>query len=393
MTGRQATRTRQKYKDSCTHCAGAKVRCSKEKPRCTRCHERGLECSYGLSYRYGRLPARAKLNAAVFIDQAVTTAPSTPRELLPNGSRTPSPASESATMPISWLRESNLNILNTNPSALNGFAHMNYDAHASNNYIGPTFNSANTPLTSIPPQAFQASAPMADPIASTGATFNTISYIPCLDTLSQPTNRRHHSRSVSSASSMPSGFDYNTGSFQNTSPVTFGTPPETPRAQPVQNYAPNMQHDCLSQAAATLLSLRHEPLPGHARNREIMEYVLPIIDCDCFAQDSHVRMFMVLIGFEVMEMYARVTRDGMILSSTEGILGDIQMMLKLIERLLKRLRDIGTEAYAQGLTSDSPSGQTRGKAISLAVFAQLETDLRKHLRDISHNAVDGFRRV
>ncbi|KAI0460167.1 hypothetical protein F5B21DRAFT_134505 [Xylaria acuta] len=393
MTGRQATRTRQKYKDSCTHCAGAKVRCSKEKPRCTRCVERGLECSYGLSYRYGRLPARAKLSTAGFIDQAVTTAPSTPRELLPNGSRTPSPASEPTTMPMSWLSESNMNMLNAT-TAINGFSNLNYDAHTSGNYMGHGYNTSTASLAPVPPaQAFQTLTPTSDPMPSTGATFNTISYISCLDTLNQPVTRRQHSRSVSSASSIPSGYEYNTTAFPNTSPVTFGTPPETPRARPLHNYSANMQHDCLSQAAATLLSLRHEPISAQARNRDMMEYILQMIDCDCFAQDSHVRIFMVLVGFEVMERYSKATRDGTAMTSTEGILEDLQVVLKLIERLLRRLRETGTGNYTQGLAPSPISSQIRGSTISFAVFGQLEADLRKHLQSISHNTVDVLRRV
>ncbi|KAI1177622.1 hypothetical protein F4777DRAFT_201184 [Nemania sp. FL0916] len=394
MTGRQATRTRQKYKDSCTHCAGAKVRCSKEKPRCTRCNERSLDCSYGLSYRYGRLPARAKLSAAGYNDQATTTAPSTPRELLPHGSRTPSPASEPNTMPISWLSESNMNMLNANTSAINGYTNMNYDAHATNNFMPHphTYDATSAPMAPIPTQAFQALTPTSDPITSTPTTFNTINYMPCMDTMNQHT-RRHHSRSVSSASSMPSGYDYNTTPFPNTSPVTFGTPPETPRPQPPQSYPANMQHDCLSQAAATLLSLRHEPVLGQGRNRDTMEYILQMIDCDCFAQDSHVRMFMVLIGFEVMERYTKATQDDMAMTSTEGIIDDLQVVLKLIERLLRRLREAGSGSYTQGLTPGSPSNQIRNNTISFSVFGQLEADLRKHLRGISHNTVGVLRRA
>ncbi|KAI0818093.1 hypothetical protein GGR55DRAFT_56911 [Xylaria sp. FL0064] len=393
MTGRQATRTRQKYKDSCTHCAGAKVRCSKEKPRCTRCNDRGLECSYGLSYRYGRLPARAKLSAAGFMDQAAIKAPSTPRELIPSGSRTPSPATEPTAMQMPWLSESNMSMLNTNPSAINGFANVNYhDPHTPNNFMGHTYDTTSAPLTSIPTQGFNLT-PTSDPTPASAATFNTINYMPCLDSLNQLGPRRHHSRSVSSASSMPSGYDYNTGAFSNTSPVTFGTPPETPRVRAVQNYAPSMQHDCLSQAAATLLSLRHGPIPGQGKNQELMEYVLQMIDCHCFAQDSHVRMIMVLIGFEVMERYSTVTQEDMAMTSTEGILEDLQVVLKLVERLLRRLRETGTGSYAQDLTPGSPPSQTRGNTISWSVFGQLEADLRKHLRGISHHTVGVLRRV
>ncbi|EMF17167.1 uncharacterized protein SEPMUDRAFT_34261, partial [Sphaerulina musiva SO2202] len=40
-----------KLRDSCEICASAKVRCSKEKPSCSRCINRGLKCEYGLSRR------------------------------------------------------------------------------------------------------------------------------------------------------------------------------------------------------------------------------------------------------------------------------------------------------------------------------------------------------
>ncbi|KAI1813276.1 hypothetical protein GGS20DRAFT_554208 [Poronia punctata] len=386
MTGRQATRTRQKYKDSCTHCAGAKVRCSKEKPRCTRCTERGLECFYGLSYRYGRLPARARLNANGFMDQAATTAPSTPRELLPHGSRTPSPSSEPTDMPIAWLSEANMGMLNAHSASMNGFTTMSYDAHH-NNYLGHAYDGSTASLPSIPSQAFQTLTPTSDPITSTPATFNTVNFLPCLDTLSHTTTRRSHARSDSSVSSMPSAYEYPSGGFSNTSPITFGTPPETPRARPVQHYTAPVQHDCLSQASATLLSLRHEPMPGRARNRETMDYILQMVECECFTHDSHVRIFMVLIGFEVMERYSRVTHNDMAMSSTEGIIEDLQVVLKLIDRLLRRLRETGDGTYTQEL---APRSSTN--TISPTVFGQLESDLRKHLRSISHNTVDILRR-
>lgn len=51
-----AARSREtvKLRDSCEICASAKVRCSKEKPSCSRCINRGLKCEYGLSRRNGR---------------------------------------------------------------------------------------------------------------------------------------------------------------------------------------------------------------------------------------------------------------------------------------------------------------------------------------------------
>ncbi|KAL6699349.1 hypothetical protein J3F84DRAFT_360599 [Trichoderma pleuroticola] len=50
-------KTRQKFRSSCTNCANAKVKCSTKRPECARCVERGLECYYAPSNRFGRPPA------------------------------------------------------------------------------------------------------------------------------------------------------------------------------------------------------------------------------------------------------------------------------------------------------------------------------------------------
>ncbi|KAL9628837.1 MAG: hypothetical protein Q9204_005627 [Flavoplaca sp. TL-2023a] len=43
-----------KLRDSCESCAASKVRCSKEKPTCHRCTERGTLCQYSIQQRTGR---------------------------------------------------------------------------------------------------------------------------------------------------------------------------------------------------------------------------------------------------------------------------------------------------------------------------------------------------
>ncbi|KAL8872559.1 MAG: hypothetical protein Q9174_001827 [Haloplaca sp. 1 TL-2023] len=43
-----------KLRDSCESCAASKVRCSKEKPACNRCTDRGTRCQYSVQQRTGR---------------------------------------------------------------------------------------------------------------------------------------------------------------------------------------------------------------------------------------------------------------------------------------------------------------------------------------------------
>ncbi|EME44336.1 hypothetical protein DOTSEDRAFT_172491 [Dothistroma septosporum NZE10] len=49
-----AQRRHARLKDSCDHCSVAKVRCTKEKPSCSRCHLRAIPCGYSYSRRAGR---------------------------------------------------------------------------------------------------------------------------------------------------------------------------------------------------------------------------------------------------------------------------------------------------------------------------------------------------
>lgn len=54
-TARDA-QTSRRLRDSCTACAQSKVKCSKEKPTCSRCARRNFSCDYGVSRRTGRHP-------------------------------------------------------------------------------------------------------------------------------------------------------------------------------------------------------------------------------------------------------------------------------------------------------------------------------------------------
>lgn len=50
------TRSTSKLRDSCQSCALSKIKCPKEKPICSRCESRQMECQYFLTKRPGRKP-------------------------------------------------------------------------------------------------------------------------------------------------------------------------------------------------------------------------------------------------------------------------------------------------------------------------------------------------
>lgn len=51
---------RQKLRQSCDACAAAKVRCTKDRPRCERCAESDLTCVYGPSMKHGKSSQKRK---------------------------------------------------------------------------------------------------------------------------------------------------------------------------------------------------------------------------------------------------------------------------------------------------------------------------------------------
>ncbi|KAK4617694.1 Cercosporin biosynthesis regulatory protein CTB8 [Fulvia fulva] len=44
----------QKVRESCNACSSLKIRCGKERPRCSRCASRGIDCEYSMSRRTGQ---------------------------------------------------------------------------------------------------------------------------------------------------------------------------------------------------------------------------------------------------------------------------------------------------------------------------------------------------
>ncbi|KAJ0419692.1 aflatoxin regulatory protein-domain-containing protein [Aspergillus carlsbadensis] len=64
-----------KLRESCSHCAHSKVRCTKEKPSCARCMNRHLVCEYKVSRRTGRTSRAAGEVCAHSEDKSGTSPP------------------------------------------------------------------------------------------------------------------------------------------------------------------------------------------------------------------------------------------------------------------------------------------------------------------------------
>ncbi|KAI1490978.1 hypothetical protein F5X96DRAFT_633607 [Biscogniauxia mediterranea] len=398
MTGRQ-TRTRQKYKDSCKHCACAKVKCSKDKPICARCSERGLTCSYDLSHRYGRLPAAAKLRSMAGDEhhQSGTTPPS-PRALLPCQSAASSPSTDGGDFQYTWIDAPSpgLPLSTGSPTMYSGCMDFGYDQTIPQHFIHANYNGITSSMGPWSNQEFQAATPPTPDLAlSVGSPTGALDFPQCLDSTSHANGAHDHSRSVSSAGSFPSGFEYPAAGFSPTPRTAFCTPPETPcQAFPSNNNASaafSTRHDCLSLATTMLTTLKHSLISAEATSRKMIDQVLRMVECDCFSQDGHTRLLIVLIGLEIMARYSWTIQE----ESTETVLEDLQVVVKLIDRLLRRLREFTSSGSKSTVLSSSGSYNASDPTITIstAVFTQLEADLRDNLRGISNRAMNVLRRV
>ena len=70
---------RRKIRDSCNTCSSQKIRCGKQRPRCARCLNKGLECNYSFSQRTGRrTPSSATTRSHPSTTEASGAPPTTP---------------------------------------------------------------------------------------------------------------------------------------------------------------------------------------------------------------------------------------------------------------------------------------------------------------------------
>lgn len=68
-------KVRRKIRESCNTCSSQKIRCGKQRPICSRCAARGIECNYSYSQRTGRRAAMRPLST-----ETISTAASRSRE-------------------------------------------------------------------------------------------------------------------------------------------------------------------------------------------------------------------------------------------------------------------------------------------------------------------------
>ncbi|KAI9878039.1 MAG: hypothetical protein M1830_002090 [Pleopsidium flavum] len=400
----QQQQTRKRLKDSCNSCATSKVKCSKDRPSCTRCEDRGSYCYYSPSQRSGRRSAPSSVGAA--------------------------PASTTITPQNEPL---NFESHNTPPNTtLAGLASDNshFPDFQTNDFDGeapPLWGAGVISTLNLDGTAFDST--MASPLSYATTGNNGF---------------ESFDRFLSGSGSNPSaGFDGVDSLLSN-----FGGPhplaPPTPFSLYDSGQNPFFEdnkcttdrpHSCLT-LALNILPMLHIPPPtctlvsvspseGNSSlfptidyvistNKAIIDSISIMLTCSC-SLDEQLASILSLIAFKIMAWYAAAARDvdgnepsyNSTLAServshhpiTVGkyhlggvdrsrmraqlILSELHRVVRLVELLSKRFEEARLRTDVSMGGSGVEGMGTKTDWISASIFVRLEADLRKRLRALT----------
>lgn len=410
-----------RMRDSCEACAKSKLKCSRDKPVCKRCQNRGLNCYYCPSQRAGRTSSTAAAAAV-----AASKRPRSP--LTPKSTKSLSPQPQS--VPPSKV--------STSQSSDYGPFDF-FEASMSSGDV-------NSEVMFLPPQE--------DMNFDTGMT----------DPLTFPTNMLDHfdmtytfpDRSSTMQSSLISSEDsttmfdhYNPASFQIQSPPPSLSIQESDPNHGLEERLPELvhSHSCFD-AATSILSLQFSSKPTPCtlstsgsqdsnlptinnvitKNRTTIESISAMLVCPC-SLDGHLTTIIFLIALKVIAWYAAVARapspesncntvdsassecspsscservlqepttvgryhlNGADQSRMRAqlVLSELHRVQRLVELLSKRLERVRQRSES---TTSVHSTTSYEDTISASIFVQLEADLRRRLLTVSRETMEILR--
>ncbi len=400
----QQQQARKRLKDTCNSCALSKVKCSRDRPSCTRCEDRGIYCYYSPSQRSGRRSAPSSVGAA----PAVATI------RLPNG--TP-----------------NFDYLNTPPSStVAGFASdmSPFPEFPKDHYNGdtlPLWGSGVVTGLHLNGSGFDTEMTSALDYAVTGNN-DFESPIHCSNGMDlQSSTNSHDMNSFLSSLGQPNH------SAQST-PFSLHETRQNPFFVEKQSTT-DKPHSCLNLALNILPSLHHPPptctlasvLPGErnssqlptvdyviSTNKAFIDSVTIMLSCSC-SLDEQVASILSLIASKIMAWYAAAARDAdgnesscqstiepservLHLPTTIGkyqldgvdrrrmraqlILSELHRVVRLVELLSKRFEEARLRTEDKGTNTHNSHDW-----ISASTFVRLEADLRTRLRAVTKETI------
>ncbi|MCJ1263558.1 hypothetical protein MMC22_003428 [Lobaria immixta] len=391
---------KRRLKDSCNSCAASKVKCSKNKPICTRCEDRGISCQYVPSQRSGRRSTPSTIGASPL--SATITPP-------PEPSHFNSLKSRSGTVtPSSLALETNLEVQAVDNSEFTNLRIGGFDSEFSPQWATGILSTPNTDGSVF-------GSTVLSPLATT-RTYTPISN-PVFGSI-------NHSLETSQESVLPAGFDdvdYYPGEFSK----SLTPPPERP-------------HSCLSLAldilpilyipptTCTLVSVSpsiHESFTIDyiiSTNKKIIESISLMLDCPC-SLDGQLPFILALITFQILAWYDAAVKDFdstwpsdnprqaseqslhipiMVRNYQLGgfhdkrmraqlILSELNRVVRLVELLSKRFKEARARAGVDVSTHNSgfDAGGIKIGRLSASILVQLEADMKQRLQAVAKDTM------
>lgn len=438
-----------KLRDSCFSCSSSKVKCSKEKPTCSRCARRGLVCGYMASRRTGRTsllgkrpappPTTADPESLTRAQQHNITA-CRAREF--HSSKSPSPPyiTPALTPP------------STASNASDNGLHAGADVWRAILSPGPGIDDAA--LTSL-----------SDSTTNFDELFASV-FTPMLETSSMEAPLQSDPHLTTPPPPLPTsmvGLDdmsicnqdyFSCEDFGLGDMVGFGTPPPEPRRccmsvalDLLMQLFPNAPTACTmpgSQPATCKVPNLDSVI---SENKRIIEAITKLLDCPC-SQDEYLLAIVSLVVFKIMAWYSAAAGDKSLMDpgmsgnnpfvarpeqlgpssfgehvlqapttignycvdgndrsrmAAQLVLSELHRVQRLVNSLSKRLENIrvrncglpspsSASSSCYGDSGDSQIHDAKVTPLSAPTFSQLETDLRKRLRMVSSETIDILRR-
>lgn len=378
-----------KLRDSCHTCATSKVKCSKDKPICTRCAERGTSCRYLVTQRTGRRARRR--STTDHVPRSNPAAPSsavTVPLVMPTASMPSSSGDMSSVSGLSFLDSSQ-------PSLDDGL-----DDFIASLSMSPTFGLSNQELLDYDSVA----------IPNTSAMGPTDLPLPsCEDSWSD-----------SSPDSVDFGLSGLASAFPANSSTQFG----------ISNSSEHP--DCLEVALRLMKQLSCQDVPQPCfdtngfevprtaspsletiidKNKDAIETIRILLEGDKI-QDGYCLVVINMVISRILGRYAAFTQCSSVgddksssgsptptaSNHPEGEESDPQIAQRVLSELYQVQGLLDQISARMQLCTDENAGRLSDNdraptafPFSAAVLKQLDTELRKRLSSLSLGLIDGLR--
>ena len=430
-----------KLRNSCHRCSSSKLKCSQEKPTCSRCAKRGHTCEYVAAKQGGRKPGALSHNN------------NNNKPHGNNASKSAKSANNNAYSPsqTQWFAPSS-----SNPSTdfMHSLGKVHYsptaNVSASSDILQDLFSPMDQTLASTPTEPGTAFDDCFNSPVSFSTDLSDINIFGTADFLSAATDS--NSACTNSLADTFPVFEDAVSEFLAQSPPSSSLPNLTTPSKEEHSYkirATESPCSCLVQALSFMKHLfpsssnacttwttqgldKVTAIPSIqaviARNEATIEAVSTMLKCAC-SQDGYLLSIMSLIMFKVLGWYAAVARKTPSLHSPPAsrspidpafhnstvigsycldgadsdrmaaqlVLSELHRVRLLISKLSSKLKGQAAAAKKRKGEVETSESMDLGNELTLPLSAvmydQLDNDLRNRLRTLSCEMLDRLRRL